>query len=293
MTSANAVADAALARATDYSSAWTTIGAAANSAAASVASLKNNAACTSQSSVADSDVNATLEQTQQASSDVSTTQALANQVKQEAAQGASPALTTDMQVLATLIPQASVDSARADAVATGGATANPNGSLTVSGGTLRDRMELIARHAQDLNSVSCAPPDNMRRFLTTSFIMLALLMSTAGAAPAAHADCLPGTEGCDNTGEVAPATLISDYAPGGTTFEAAKATPSPAPGTGGKPADPDDGYNSIMMKIMGLFAWLVGAAMLTLNYAVYFTVVTMGTYVKKSGGGWCHMGDSA
>ncbi|MEK7101567.1 MAG: hypothetical protein AAB882_00235 [Patescibacteria group bacterium] len=158
MTSANAVADAALARATDYSSAWTTIGAAANSAAASVASLKNNAACTSQSSVADSDVNATLEQTQQASSDVSTTQALANQVKQEAAQGASPALTTDMQVLATLIPQASVDSARADAVATGGATANPNGSLTVSGGTLRDRMELIARHAQDLNSVSCAPP---------------------------------------------------------------------------------------------------------------------------------------
>ena len=59
MTSANAVADAALARATDYSSAWTTIGAAANSAAASVASLKNNAACTSQSSVADSDVNAT------------------------------------------------------------------------------------------------------------------------------------------------------------------------------------------------------------------------------------------
>ncbi|MEK7101568.1 MAG: hypothetical protein AAB882_00240, partial [Patescibacteria group bacterium] len=124
----------------------------------------------------------------------------------------------------------------------------------------------------------------MRRFLTTSFIMLALLMSTAGAAPAAHADCLIGTPDCDPSlppTDAPPATLISDYAPGGTTFEAAKATPSPAPGTGGKPADPDDGYNSIMMKIMGLFAWLVGAAMLTLNYAVYFTVVTMGTYVKN------------
>lgn len=156
MTSANAVADAALARATDYGNSWSTIGTAANSAAASVASLKNNAACASQAGAADSDINATLAQTQQAASDISTTQALANQVKQEAAQGASAALTTDMQVLGTMIPESSVTSARADAVALGGAVADPNGSLTVSGGTLLDRMNLITQNAQNMNANSCA-----------------------------------------------------------------------------------------------------------------------------------------
>ena len=33
--------------------------------------------------------------------------------------------------------------------------------------------------------------------------------------------------------------------------------------------------------IMGLFAWLLGVASLTLNYAVYYTVITMGTYVHN------------
>jgi hypothetical protein len=32
---------------------------------------------------------------------------------------------------------------------------------------------------------------------------------------------------------------------------------------------------------MGLFAWLVGAAMITLNYAMYFTVVAMGSYISQ------------
>ncbi|OGG40330.1 hypothetical protein A2118_01360 [Candidatus Kaiserbacteria bacterium GWA2_50_9] len=158
MTSANAVADAALTRATNYSSAWNTIGTAASSAAASVAPLKNIETCASQSSVADSDINSTLAQMQQASSDVSTTQALANRVKQEAASGASAALTTDTQVLGTMIPDASVTSARADAVPLGGATANPTGSLSVSGGTLVDRMNLISQNAQNLNATSCVAP---------------------------------------------------------------------------------------------------------------------------------------
>jgi hypothetical protein len=36
-----------------------------------------------------------------------------------------------------------------------------------------------------------------------------------------------------------------------------------------------------MQAIMSLFAWLLGVAMLTLDYAVYYTVVKMGSYVEK------------
>ena len=43
----------------------------------------------------------------------------------------------------------------------------------------------------------------------------------------------------------------------------------------------DSAYGDIMIRIMGLFAWLVGAAALTLDYAVYYTVVTMGKYVNS------------
>jgi len=43
----------------------------------------------------------------------------------------------------------------------------------------------------------------------------------------------------------------------------------------------DDAYNSIMIKIMSLFAWLLGVAMVTLDYAVYYTVVTMGDWVNN------------
>ena len=38
--------------------------------------------------------------------------------------------------------------------------------------------------------------------------------------------------------------------------------------------------DGIMVRIMSLFAWLVGVAALTLDNAVYYTVVTMGKYVK-------------
>jgi len=35
---------------------------------------------------------------------------------------------------------------------------------------------------------------------------------------------------------------------------------------------------------MGLFAWLVGVAALALDYAMYYTVVVMGSYVKGLSG---------
>lgn len=41
------------------------------------------------------------------------------------------------------------------------------------------------------------------------------------------------------------------------------------------------GMNGVMSMIMSLFAWLLGVAMLTLDYAVYYTVVKMGVYVQN------------
>ena len=43
----------------------------------------------------------------------------------------------------------------------------------------------------------------------------------------------------------------------------------------------EDAYNGIMIKIMSLFAWLLGVAAITLDNAVYYTVVTMGRFVQS------------
>jgi hypothetical protein len=43
----------------------------------------------------------------------------------------------------------------------------------------------------------------------------------------------------------------------------------------------DAAYNTIMAKVMSLFAWLVGVAAITLDNSVYYTVVKMGSYVNQ------------
>jgi hypothetical protein len=40
------------------------------------------------------------------------------------------------------------------------------------------------------------------------------------------------------------------------------------------------GLNSIMTSIMSLFAWLLGVAVLILDYSVYYTVINMGSYLS-------------
>jgi len=48
-----------------------------------------------------------------------------------------------------------------------------------------------------------------------------------------------------------------------------------------QPPDTNAGYNSIMLWIMSLFAWLLGIAIIVLDYAAQYTVVTMGNYVHN------------
>ncbi len=133
----------------------------------------------------------------------------------------------------------------------------------------------------------------MTRPLLIPLIALLLLVSsgvfvqTAHAQVAAGASCSPDAvmpadncvDGyyCSNyTNTCAPNSQLS--------ADAAKAqasvpnTPMPF----GKDTTPDvKMFGGIMQWIASLFAWLLGVAALTLNAAVYYTVIAMGTFVKE------------
>jgi len=109
----------------------------------------------------------------------------------------------------------------------------------------------------------------MRRFITISFITLALFIGAASAAPAAHAQNTENEDAyAQNTSTTAQEETSVAAQPDGAnnsvTFDAQKQ---------------DTAYNGIMIMIMKLFAWLVGVAALTLDYTVFYTVVTMGDYI--------------
>ncbi len=87
----------------------------------------------------------------------------------------------------------------------------------------------------------------MRKFFSISFVTLALVTVAVGVgahALVAHAQAAAQT----------PITLSTNI---------------------------NSGYNSVMVWIMSLFAWLVGVAAITLDNAVYYTVIMMGAYVKN------------
>ena len=133
----------------------------------------------------------------------------------------------------------------------------------------------------------------MKRFFTTSFILLALVVGAAGAAPAAHADDIECT--LNNGGTSCAVDGVSGICSGDEnsgpycrvtgTFDSTSFSDPAAEGTpktyDAPPTTPEAGLNGIMAWIASLFALLAGVAMVTLNYAVYFTVVTMGTYVNN------------
>ncbi|MHB8660460.1 MAG: hypothetical protein ACYC75_00755 [Minisyncoccota bacterium] len=158
----------------------------------------------------------------------------------------------------------------------------------------------------------------MRRIFTISFITLSLVIGAAGAAPAAHAatsckggsgaqgtcaatcggnltadngltnSCGTGNQCCVDTTQYCMDASASNYGKAGTCAIAGSAPSiSPPPVNSGAPAQGSDntaatnGFGTVMTWIMSLFAWLVGVAALTLDYAVYYTVITMGDYVHN------------
>jgi len=116
----------------------------------------------------------------------------------------------------------------------------------------------------------------MRTFFSTALITLALLVGAAGAAPAAHAEDIPIP---DDAGAV---LNLSGTAldPTGALTTAADAADAAKVKTDPNLKGAEEGFDTIMIWIMSLFAWLVGVAALLLDYTVYFTVVKMGSYVN-------------
>lgn len=126
----------------------------------------------------------------------------------------------------------------------------------------------------------------MRRFLTATFLTLVLATSAWGVyAPVTHAQL----QFCDGDGhcystqaelDAATAAAAADLqtaAQSSTAVDpAAAGTPTPLPQN--PPVGP--GITGVMQWIMSLFAWLVGVAALTLQNAVYYTVVKMGSFVS-------------
>jgi hypothetical protein len=118
----------------------------------------------------------------------------------------------------------------------------------------------------------------MKRFFTTSFIILALIVGTAGAAPAVHAQFDSSTSLEDASSRNAPtAAENAQAASAGIDPAAEKTTTNDKLGP---PTTPKATLNGIMAYIAQLFAWLLGVAVITLDYSVFYTVVTMGNYVK-------------
>lgn len=130
----------------------------------------------------------------------------------------------------------------------------------------------------------------MKRLLTASLITLAIVVGALGAAPSAYAadDCATTkTQGASCSTSKGTGTCQNNEwdgwycdVPAVATPSAGGATATPTDGKLGPPVPASYSTGGIMAFIASLFAWLLGVAVVTLDYAVYFTVVTMGTYVK-------------
>lgn len=152
-----------------YTTAWSTITTAANTASSSVIALQNS--CPQQTNAVQTalanEIAPVISQGTQALTSAAFTRALANRVLAEAAaatsattasNGAAGALGADTQALAAAPPSiADVVNAQTSAGTSTGARATPSGSLTVSGGTIVDQMNLISANA-DAMRPSCNIP---------------------------------------------------------------------------------------------------------------------------------------
>lgn len=125
--------------------------------------------------------------------------------------------------------------------------------------------------------------DNMKRFLTTGFILLALLV---GGVSVVHAD--PAGSGNGSACDLTPGSGLGDgVISNGTCVTPAQYTSASDPAQASPVRNGSNGTEqvnstlaTVMTWIMTLFAWLVGIAAITLDTAVYYTVVTMGNYIS-------------
>src|SRR3989344_952587 len=128
----------------------------------------------------------------------------------------------------------------------------------------------------------------MKRFFLISFVAVALLGGGGGRPPPARAQP-SGTPTAEEQAIIDQQSQFSnddDYGPAQSYETAYETTPEyKAAANTQKPYNGDTTtagfFAPVMQEIMKLFAWLVGVAAITLDTAVYYTVVNMGTYVHN------------
>ncbi|MFZ1075661.1 MAG: hypothetical protein WAN50_04785 [Minisyncoccia bacterium] len=168
---ANSVVNDTIANINSYESAWNTVLSAANAAESAVRAA--GTACAANASVfgggvtaaqaqaaLDSEITPVITQAQTSISTAEATRQFAAKVNAESSPTTQEEITTFSTDLSTLMGDtptaADVQTAQGDAQTTGQAKANPVGSLTVSGGTLQDQMNLITANANAAAAL-CAP----------------------------------------------------------------------------------------------------------------------------------------
>lgn len=159
-----------LARIKDYQIAWNAIGAVASTTATSLKSMM--AAChtyyngnssyeTAAQNALSFEVLPVFTQVAAAQTVINAATAQYNLVQAEIKSTNSISLANNVRKLNAMPPTASdVATAKYNATAYGGGTANPPGSLTVSGSSIVDQMNLIRNNAASIQSSSCTVIDN-------------------------------------------------------------------------------------------------------------------------------------
>lgn len=158
---AGSVGSDMLSRAQSYQTAWESISGVANAASSAVQDLVT--ACTNygnssqvvaaQTTLADV-IDPTLAKA--AAAPAIAAAALAQDALVKSETSSSPSYSADLQKLQTMSPTyAESSQARSDSVSYRGASASPYGSLTVSGGSLTDRLNLIRTNAETLRATTC------------------------------------------------------------------------------------------------------------------------------------------
>ena len=126
----------------------------------------------------------------------------------------------------------------------------------------------------------------MKRFLLTSSVIFALIVSVGIYAPSTHAQSgvLANPAPVPNFGATPPPSPLAPTGPtvldsiiSAQTGQKAPADPPTPAGFSGL----TEMLNGVMSWILSIFAWLLGIAMVTLDNTVYYTVVKMGAYVQQ------------
>ena len=119
----------------------------------------------------------------------------------------------------------------------------------------------------------------MPRFLTVSLMIFALIAFARApfAFAASPAAITSATVSSSGTAGAPPQTSVQGTTANGTQSATNQKNPAAYP----PPSSSPSSYNTIMILVMNLFAWLLGVAAITLDNAVYYTVITMGNYVNN------------